>query len=92
MAIAKIGSHVETNGEAAGSAAGWVVTGLRTVVVVVVVVVIGAVVVGAMWLLALGCRAGPVGPYAIGIAAYLAWQYQGRRRPAAHERLTPTSP
>jgi hypothetical protein len=51
MAIAKIGSQVETNGEGVGSAAGWVVTGLRTVVVVVVV---GAVVVGAMWLLALG--------------------------------------
>jgi uncharacterized protein len=43
MAIARIGSHVETNGEGVGSAAGWVVTGLRTVVVVVVLVV-GAVV------------------------------------------------
>ncbi|MDF2745416.1 MAG: rane protein, partial [Actinomycetia bacterium] len=43
MAIARIGSHVETNGEGVGSAAGWVVAGLRTVVVVVVLVV-GAVV------------------------------------------------
>jgi hypothetical protein len=49
MAIARIGSHVETNGEGVDSAAGWAVTGLRTVVVVVVVVlVVGAVVVGAM--------------------------------------------
>ena len=52
MAIARIGSHVETNG--VGSAAGWVVTGLRTVVVVVVLVVGAVVVVGAIWLLARG--------------------------------------
>ena len=53
MAIARIDSQIEKNGEAAGSAAGWVVTGLRTVVVVVVLVV-GAVVVGAMGFLAHG--------------------------------------
>jgi len=54
MAIARIGSHVETNGEGVGSAAGWVVTELRTVVVVVVLVVGAVVVVGAIWLLARG--------------------------------------
>jgi hypothetical protein len=72
MAIARIGSHVETNGEGVGSAAGWVVTGLRTVVVVVVLVVRGS---GGRRHMAPCSRmspVGPVGPYPFVIAAYLA--------------------